>query len=113
LHGLSERLPRRSLVVLLSDLWVEPDDMVKALQHLRYRKHQGMVLHLLDRAEIDLPYDRQVTFKDMETGEKLQVDPNDLRDVYRQQVQDYLTRIRRICNDTDVEYHDLYTDTPY
>jgi uncharacterized protein (DUF58 family) len=55
LHTLAERLPRRSLVILVSDLWVDPGELVRALQHLRYRKHQAMVLHLLDRAELDLP----------------------------------------------------------
>jgi uncharacterized protein (DUF58 family) len=113
LHGLSERLPRRSLVILISDLWLEPDELVRALQHLRYRKHQGMVLHLLDKAEIDLPYERQMTFQDMESGEKLQVDPRELREIYKKEVDAYLARVRRACNDSDVEYHAMFVDEPY
>jgi len=113
LHALSERLPRRSLVILLSDLWLEPDDLVRALQHLRYRKHQAIVLHLLDRNEIELPYDRKLTFQDLETGERLQVEPSELRETYREQVQAYLSELRKACNDSDVEYHDLYVDEPY
>ena len=113
LHGLAERLPRRSMVILLSDLWVEPADLVKALQHLRYRKHQGMVLHLLDRAEIDLPYDRMLTFQDLETHEKIQVDPSELRETYKQEVEGFISAVRRACMDSGVEYHDVYTDTPY
>jgi uncharacterized protein (DUF58 family) len=113
LHALSERLPRRSLVILLSDLWVEPSDLVRALQHLRYRKHQGIVLHLLDRAEVDLPYEKQVTLEDLESGERLQIDPGVLREPYRQQVQAYLTDVRRACSNSDVEYHPMYVDQPY
>lgn len=113
LHGLAERLPRRSLVILLSDLWVEPSELIKSLQHLRYRKHQGMILHLLDRAEIELPYDRQITLQDLETDEKIQVDPNDLRETYQAQVEEYLTAIRRACNDSGIEYHTIYLDQPY
>lgn len=113
LHLLSERLPRRSLVILLSDLWLDLAELSRALQHLRYRKHQGMVLHLLDKAEIELPYDRQVTLVDLETNEKLQVDPNDLRDTYREQVTHYLSGVRRACSDCDVEYHTVYVDQPY
>ncbi|MGH7215395.1 MAG: hypothetical protein ACREIT_11585, partial [Tepidisphaeraceae bacterium] len=113
LHGLAERLPRRSLVILLSDLWLEPGDLIKALQHLRYRKHQAMVLHLLDKAEIELPYDRQVTLQDLETNEKLQIDPADIREVYKQQVGAYLTGVRRACVDSDIEYHSIYVDQPY
>ena len=113
IHVLAERLPRRSLVVLVSDLWVEAGPLSKALQHLRYRKHQGMVLHLLDKAEVELPYERQVTLQDLETGEKLQIDPADLREMYQNQVQEYLTGIRRVCNDCDVEYHTMYVHEPY
>lgn len=113
LHALAERLPRRSLVILISDLWVDPAELVRALQHLRYRKHQAMVLHLLDRAEIDLPYEKQVTLEDLETGEKLQITAADLREPYQQQVQEYLSEIRRACTSGDSEYLTIFTDQPY
>lgn len=113
LHGLVERLPRRSLVILLSDLWVDRQQLSHALQHLRYRKHQGMVLHLLDPAELDLPYSRQVTLEDLETGQRLAVDADDLRDTYRKQIADHLSGIRRCCSDCDVEYHALKTNQTY
>ncbi len=113
LHGLAERLPRRSLIILVSDLWLDVPELIRALQHLRYRKHQAILLHLLDQQEIDLPYDRQITLQDMETDEKLQIDPNDLRETYRRQVQDYLTGIRRGCNDCDAEYHAMLVQQPY
>ncbi len=113
LHTLAERLPRRSLVVLISDLWVDSAELTKALQHLRYRKHQAMMLHLLDRNEIDLPYEQQITLKDLETGEELQIQPADLRQTYKQQVDAYLSSIRKVCNDGDVEYHAMFVDVPY
>lgn len=113
LHAMAERLPRRSMVILISDLWVDPAELSKALQHLRYRRHQGMIIHLLDKAETELPYETQVTLQDLETGEKLQVDPRDIRATYIEQVQQYLTGIRRTCNDSDIEYHTLFVDQPY
>ena len=113
LHSLAERLPRRSLVILVSDLWSEASELTRSLQHLRYRKHQAMVLHLLDRAEVDLPYDKRVTLEDMETGEKVEVDPGQLRETYQQQVQLYLGEIRRACSSSDVEYHPMFVDRPY
>jgi uncharacterized protein (DUF58 family) len=113
LHGLSERLPRRSMVIMLSDLWVEPGELVKSLQHLRYRKHQGMMIHLLDPAELNLPYDRMLTFQDLETREKIQVDPSELREVYKKEVEQYLAQIRRACTDSDVEDHTILTSEPY
>jgi uncharacterized protein (DUF58 family) len=113
LHSLAERLPRRSMVILVSDLWVDPPELVRALQHLRYRNHQTMVLHLLHRAEVDLPYDKQVTLEDLETGERIQIDPRNLREAYREQVQTYLTDIRRACSSGDVEYQSMFMDQPY
>jgi len=113
LHRLAEKLPRRSLVMLISDLWMDEDQFARALQHLRYRKHQGLVLHLVDRAELELPYERQVTLEDLETGERIQIDPPQLREAYRKEVQKYLTALRRICNDCDVEYHMIHVDQPY
>lgn len=113
LHELAERLPRRSMVILITDLWLDPAAFSKALQHLRYRRHQGMVLHLLDDAELQLPYDRQVTLEDLESGEKVQVNPADIREAYKQEIQQYLTQVRRVCNDSDVEYHPVSVNEPY
>ena len=72
-----------------------------------------MILHLLDRAEIDLPYEKQITLEDLESGERLQVNPGDIRATYQEQVQEYLARVRRVCNDCDAEYHAMFTDVPY
>ena len=113
LHQLAERLPRRSFVILISDLWIETPELARALRHLRYRRCQAMILHLLDQAEVQLPYDKQITLVDLETDEKLQVEPMEIRTAYRQQIQDYLAQVRRLCNDCDVEYHAMYTDVPY
>ena len=113
LHQLAERLPRRSLVILISDLWLDAVQFTRALQHLKYRRHQGLVLHLLDKAEIELPYGRQVTLQDLETGEKIQISPPELREAYRKNIQAYLVNIRRCCSDCDIEYHPIYTDVAY
>jgi uncharacterized protein (DUF58 family) len=116
LHTLAQRLPRRSMVILISDLWMEPDELFRAIQHLRYRKHQVMVIHLLHQDELTLEgptFARQLTLEDMETREKLAVDPADIRERYVKQVQAHLAALRRGCNDSDVEYHQLDVETPY
>ena len=100
-------------MILISDLWIEPAEFTRSLQHLHYRKHQLMVLHLLDRAEMELPYEGQVTLQDLETDEQLQIDAGDLRATYRQQVEAYLAAVRRSCNDGDAEYHPIFVDEPY
>ena len=115
LHSLAERLPRRSLVILLSDLWVDPSELFRAIQHLRYRKHQIMIIHLLHQQELDLQgpaFERQMTLQDMESGEKIAVDPADIRESYREQVEGHLTSLRRGCSDSDAEYHLVHVETP-
>jgi uncharacterized protein (DUF58 family) len=113
LHTVAEKAPRRSLFILISDLWLEPDALTRALQHARYKRHQLLILHLLDRAEIDLPYDRQVTLQDLETDERIEVDARDLRASYKRQVDDYLDRVRKSASDAGAEYHRMFVDTPY
>jgi len=54
-----------------------------------------------------------VTLRDLESGEKLQIDPADLRENYKKQVQDYLGTVRRVCNDCDIEYHAMMIDEAY
>jgi hypothetical protein len=62
---------------------------------------------------LDLPYENQVTLQDLETGEKIQVDPADVREPYLKQVEGYLAEVRRACTAGDSEYHAVYTDEPY
>ncbi len=71
-----------------------------------------MVLHILDRKEIELPYDHMVTFQDLETNEKIQIDPSELRETYKAEVAKFLELARKACTDSDVEYHEMFTDVP-
>jgi len=114
LHLLAERLPRRGLVIIISDLWLpQPEQFSRALRHLRQRRHQGIVLHLIDPAEISLPYDKQVALQDLETGAKVQIDPAELRDSYQRSVKDYFALLRGYCGGCGVEYSAIHTDQPY
>lgn len=112
-HRLADRLAKRSLVVILSDLYDEPASIGSALQHFVHKRHQVLLLHLLDPAEVDFPYRDVVTFVDMETGEKLSVDPRTVGEDYRRDMQTFLEKYRRECSDRNVEYLQAGTDTPY
>ncbi len=113
LHNICEKAPRRSMMILISDLWIEPADFMRALQHARYKRHELIVLHLLDQSELKLPFDRQVTVEDLETQERVQIDPEQIRDSYEKQVQEYLTAISKTCRDAKAEYHRMMMDVPY
>jgi uncharacterized protein (DUF58 family) len=112
-HDMAEKIARRGLIVIISDLYDEPLEVVRALRHFRHNKHQVIVFHVFDQAELDLPFNKLVTFVDMETQEKLQIDPKFIRDEYRRQIDDFIGRYRRDCSDSSIEYIMTSTATPY
>jgi uncharacterized protein (DUF58 family) len=113
LHKLASKIPRRGLVILISDLLDDPDQIFLALQHLRHARHQLIVLQVLDPAELDLPHSRPVTFEDMENQSRLQIDPKLIRDDYRREIQAFLENLKRRCGQFRIDYVLALTDIPW
>ncbi len=110
LHRVAEMTGRRGLIVLISDLYDEPADVLKALRHFQHLRHQIMVVHVLDRAELTLPGSRVTTFIDMETRQRVQIDPKVLRDAYRREVESFINAYRRGCGESAIDYRLAPTD---
>ncbi len=85
-HQLAEKIKRRGLIVLISDLFDDPDKVLDGLRHFRHRKHEVIVFHVLDRYEREFPYKKEAIFKDMETGEHLLTQPWQVRAAYKEQI---------------------------
>lgn len=113
LHKLANRFKKRCLIVLISDLYDEPDEVIRALHHFRHRRHEVIVFHVLDKAEIDFPFRETVAFYDLETKERIQVDPAYVRDVYREQVEEFIAGYRRACAESYIDYVLADTATAY
>jgi uncharacterized protein (DUF58 family) len=113
LNALADRFKRRCLIILISDMMDEPAAVERALHHFRHKRHEVIVFHVLDKAEIDFPFRDLTAFLDMETGERLPVDPAYVRDEYCRQVQTFLDDYRRICADCQVDYVLTDTSVPY
>jgi uncharacterized protein (DUF58 family) len=113
LHHLANRIPRRGLVILISDLLDDPDRILLALQRLRHARHQVIVLQVLDRAEMELPFGQPVTFEDMETGARLQIDPQAIREDYRREMAAFLEELKARCGQHRMDYVRAYTDVPW
>src|SRR5262249_20259807 len=109
-HDLAERLNRRAIVVLLSDLFDEPDDVLAGLQHLRYRRHEVVVLHVLDRAELEFPFQEATLFRGLEQFPELLTDPRSLRQGYLEQVEHFMREVQRGCRAQNVDYVQMPTD---
>jgi len=105
LHDAAEKIRQRALVVVLSDLFVPPADLKSAVQHLRFRRHDLAVFHLLDQRELDFDFDRPARFVDMEGGEAVLADPSLISRNYREAVRQYLTEIDELVRTSAVDYH--------
>ena len=99
------RIPQRALVVVVSDLFVRPADLKPAMQHLRFRKHDVAVFHLLDQQELDFDFDRPARFIDMEGGEAILADPSLSALNYREAVRQYMHEIDELVRTTAIDYH--------
>src|SRR5690606_28656897 len=118
LDEVAERIHRRALVVVVTDLFenvAAHDALLKALRHLRYRGHEVLVFHVLDAAterRFAFP-DVPVVFRDLETGEEVTLQPAQLRESYREAVTAFTERFRRRCREMHVDFVELDTAQPY
>ncbi len=109
-HDIAERIRRRGLVIIISDLFDDPEEMLKALHHFRYRKHEVIVLHIMAEEEFTFPFDRWSLFRDLEVaGQKVQLDPRSVRAAYLDEIQRFVARIERGCGQMNVDYVPMTT----
>jgi uncharacterized protein (DUF58 family) len=113
LHELAETVRQRALVVILSDLFIEPELLRGCFQHLRFRKHDVAVFHLLDPQEIGFSFRRPMRFLDMEGGPAVFAEPNDIADRYQKALADYLDGLHQVVLESAVDYHRITIDEDY
>ncbi len=109
-HDLAERFKKRGVVVVLSDLLDDPARVVAGLRHFRHRRHEVVVFHILDPAEVDFPFRDTTLFKGLEGMPDQLTDPRALRKAYLDEVGAYLDALRRGCQAIDIDYVPLRTD---
>jgi len=112
LHELAERLPRRALLILITDGFGDPEALGPALQHLRFRRHEVIFFHTLDRYELDLPHDALSDFVDAETKRRLPVDPMVDRPGYLERLGRFREAIRQGCHKNQIDYVLANTSEP-
>jgi uncharacterized protein (DUF58 family) len=112
LHQIAEKIGQRAFVVILSDLFTETEGLSEALQHLRYRKHDISVFHLMDPQELSFEFERPHRFVDMEDGTAVIVEPTLVVDEYHQALNEFMTAVRAKCHDANADYQLVPTDTP-
>lgn len=113
LHAIAERIKRRGLVILLSDLFDDPDSVLTALKHFRHRGNEVLVLQVLDPMEQSFAFGGDAVFRDLETAEELVTQPWHVQHAYQQAFGDFLGRLRTECRENRIDHVLLDTGTPF
>ena len=110
IHHFAEKIHKRSLVFIFSDMLdgelMNNDEAFSALQHLRHKKHEVVLFHVLDKSkEQEFNYENKPTvFVDMETGEEVKLNPSQIREEYQSKLSDYQTNLKLKCGQYHIDY---------
>ncbi len=113
LSQLAQKIKRRGLIILISDMLDDLETMVKSLKSFRSRKHEILVFQVLDPAEYHFPFKESAVFFDLEDRSELPIQPDLMRKSYRQKFQTFLKRFQEQLLESYIDYELLITDTPY
>jgi uncharacterized protein (DUF58 family) len=111
-HKLAERMSRRSIVFILSDMFDEVPEVLAGFKHLRHKRHEVVLWHIMDGAELTFPFQESTLFRGLEQYPELLTDPRSLRESYLEQIETFLRDLKRGCRDQNIDYVQLRTDTP-
>lgn len=109
-HDLAERFKKRGIVVILSDLFDDVDTMMAGLKHFRHRRHEVVLFHVLDPAELDFPFKKTTLFRGLEELPNVLVEPRALRKAYLREFDAYVHRLKRGCRMHRIDYVQVRTD---
>jgi uncharacterized protein (DUF58 family) len=112
-HDLAERIKRRALIIVMSDLLDDVDSIINGLKHFRHRNHEVILFHLLDPRERDLAFDRETLFVDLESGSRISTEPWQIAKEYRAEIEARIDRLQRECRENLIDYVCLDTQTPF
>ena len=109
-HDLAERIGRRSILIVFSDLFDDLKEILDGMKHLRHKRHEVIVMHVMDPYELEFPFQDATLFKGLEEYPELLTDPRSLRDGYLEEVNAFLRDLERGCRNQDADYKQLRTD---
>lgn len=111
-NDLAERIKQRGLILIISDLFDDVDAILMGLKHFRHKRHEVVVLQVIDPAEQDFPFRDPTLFKGLENWPEMMTDPRSLKAAYQSEFESFLTAIRRGCRELRMDHVLLRTDTP-
>jgi uncharacterized protein (DUF58 family) len=112
LHTVAQRVGRRGITVIVSDLFDKIENILSGIQHLRHNGHEVVVLHLLDKDELTFPFEGLVQFKGLEYANQVLCHPRMVKKAYLEELHKFLTKMKAMCTKNGVDYVQVSTDTP-
>lgn len=105
LDDVAEKITNRSLVIVVSDFFDDLASLKRGLRHLRYRKHEVIVMQVMDHQEIEFPFEDVTLFKGLEEMGQLLTEPRALREAYLEQLNLFTDGLKQVCRSMGIDYH--------
>ena len=112
LHECADKTNKKGLVILISDLMDEQEDVLTGLKHFLYKGHEVIVFHILDPQEINFDFDERVRFKDLELGTDIITDPRQIKQTYQENMNQFIDFYRQNCGKNRIDYIQISTNQP-
>ena len=109
---LAAKIRKRGMVILFSDLFLNPDDLARSLNQFRLRRHEVVVFHVMHHDELQFPFEENILFKGLETESQLFTEPRALRESYLLAVDRYMTRVKKVCSRMGIDHILMDTSKP-
>ncbi len=110
LHQLAEKIRKRGLIILISDLLDDPQEVITGLKHFRHKKHEVIVFHLIDPQEQLFDFSVRTRFRDLESGDVITTEPWQIQSAYQQVIADFQKLFKTECRKRNIDYVPVVTD---
>ena len=107
---MAERIDKRGIVILISDLLDDPVEVMNGLKHFRHKQQEVIVFHILDRKELEFNFNSRTKFLDMETGEEITTEPWHIRSNYIELISNLQLYYQKQCRELLIDYLTICTD---
>ncbi|MFH1730655.1 MAG: DUF58 domain-containing protein [Planctomycetota bacterium] len=113
-HEIAERVHRRGLIMIVSDLFDDPEELLTALHHFRYRKHEVVLIHVMAEEELTFPFTMWKKFRSLEiAGQEIQLDARAVRAAYLDRVHEFVRKLETGCGQMHIDYVPMCTREPF
>ncbi len=113
LSSVAEKIRRKGLVIIVSDLFDNVDSIIRSLKHFGYQKNEVIVFQILDPLEKSFAFGRDAIFKDMETEEEMTTQPYQIQKAYKAAMEEFVGKIKTECLNSNIDYNLVETSAPF